>query len=181
MIDGEALMTVAWLVVGVVLLAVELRHFAFFALFASLGSFAAAGVALAAPEAIPLQVFVAVVVAAVGMLTIRPMASEAFHRRTGGEKLGRGVHGTLVGEEVLTLDVVGDTGQVGHVRLAGERWLAVSGAGTPIPAGTPVLVTGVEGTTLVVWPVSGILPEVQPDEIESPPEPSGGEAEGEQP
>ena len=170
-------MVVAWLVVGVVLIAVELRHFAFFALFASLGSFAAAGVALVAPDAIPLQVLVAVVVAAVGMLTLRPLANEAFHRRTGNERLGRGVHGTLVGEEVLTLDEVGEPGQVGHVRLAGERWLAVSGAGTPIPADTRVLVTGVQGTTLVVWPLS----EIFPDEIEPPPGHFGGEIEGEQP
>jgi hypothetical protein len=47
---------------------------------------------------------------------------------------------------------------VGHVRLAGERWRAVSGAEVAIPAGTPVLVTAVEGTTLVVWPVGGHLP-----------------------
>ena len=33
--------------------------------------------------------------------------SEALHRRTDGHP-GRGVHGTLVGEEVLTLDAVGD-------------------------------------------------------------------------
>ena len=51
--------------------------------------------------------------------------------------------------------MVGALDQVGHVRLAGERWLAVSGSGTPIPAGTRVLVTAVEGTTLVVWPVDG--------------------------
>jgi membrane protein implicated in regulation of membrane protease activity len=64
------------------------------------------------------------------------------------------VHGGLVGQEVVTLDRVSGPG-AGHVRLAGERWLAVSGAGQPIPAGTTVLVTAVDGTTLVVWPVDG--------------------------
>lgn len=171
------MMAIVWLIVGVILLAIELRHFAFFALFASLGAFAAAGVAVAAPDAIPLQVVVAVLVAGVGMVALRPLASEAFHRRQDGGKLGRGVHGTLVGEEVLTLDVVGDTHEVGHVRLAGERWLAVSGAGTPIPAGTRVLVTGVEGTTLIVWPVSGF---VAPEEIESPRASSPDGTEGDQ-
>ena len=61
------------------------------------------------------------------------MMSEAFHRRHEGKPLGRGVHGTLVGEEVLTLDAVGDAHHLGHVRLAGERWLAVSGSGTADP------------------------------------------------
>jgi membrane protein implicated in regulation of membrane protease activity len=149
-------MVVVWLVLGVVLLAVEFHHFAFFAFFGALGSFAAAAVAALAPELVPLQVLVAVLVATIGIVAFRPFMSERFHRRHDG-RLGKGVHGTLVGEEVLTLDVVGAPGHVGHVGLAGERWLAVSGSGTPLPAGTRVLVTAVEGTTLVVWPVDGEL------------------------
>jgi membrane-bound ClpP family serine protease len=54
--------------------------------------------------------------------------------------------------------------EVGHVRLAGERWRAVSGADVPIPPGTTVLVTAVRGTTLTVWPVDGHLP---PDQAEA--------------
>ncbi len=77
--------------------------------------------------------------------------------RHGGHR-GRGVHGGLVGHEVVTLDVVGGPGQTGHVMLAGERWLAMSGADVPLPAGTRVLITGVEGTTLIVWPADGHLP-----------------------
>ena len=150
-------MVVAWVVLAVVLLAVEMRHLAFFALFAAAGAFAAALVALAAPEAIPLQVAVAVAVAAVGIVAVRPMVSDALHRRHEG-RLGRGVHGTLVGEEVLTLDSVGDLHTLGHVHLAGERWLAASGSGDTIPEGTRVVVTGVQGTTLIVWPSDGSVP-----------------------
>jgi membrane-bound ClpP family serine protease len=81
--------------------------------------------------------------------------SRAFaHRREG--HVARGVHGGLVGQEALTLDEVGDSPRFGHVRLVGERWLAVSGSGAAIPADTPVLVTAVQGTTLVVWPVDGL-------------------------
>jgi membrane protein implicated in regulation of membrane protease activity len=58
-----------------------------------------------------------------------------------------------VGQEALTLDEVGDIARVGHVRLVGERWLAVSGSGNRIPPDTPVVVTAVQGTTLTVWPV----------------------------
>jgi membrane protein implicated in regulation of membrane protease activity len=146
-------MAVAWLVVGVVLLAVELRHLAFYALFGAVGAFAACLVAVVAPGAIPLQVAALVVVAALGILAVRPMMSRRFHVRTEHGPLGKGVAGTLVGEQVLTLDEVGDIHRVGHVRLAGERWLATSGSGATIPSGTKVLVTAVEGTTLVVWPI----------------------------
>jgi membrane-bound ClpP family serine protease len=60
-----------------------------------------------------------------------------------------------VGQEAVTLDEVADERHIGHIRLVGERWLAVSGSGDPIPAGTKVLVTSVRGTTLIVWPIDG--------------------------
>jgi membrane protein implicated in regulation of membrane protease activity len=146
---------VAWLVLGVVLLGIELHHFAFYAIFGSIGAFAGALVAAAWPSAYVVQFLVAVVAATVGIVAVRPSVSRAFHRRHDGHHPGRGVHGALVGEEVLTLDIVGDAHHPGHVRLAGERWLAVSGSDKPIPAGSQVWVTGVSGTTLTVWPVAG--------------------------
>src|SRR3954462_15739284 len=141
------MIVLVWLILGVVLVAVEMHHLAFYALFGAAGAFAAAIVAAIAPEAYPAQVATAVLVAAIGMIAVRPLVSDALHRRYEG-RLGRGVHGSLVGEEVITLDVIGDSHDVGHVKLVGERWLAVSGSGVPIPAGTRVLVTAVQGTTL---------------------------------
>ena len=149
-------MVIAWIVAGVVLLAVELHHFALYALFVAVGCFAAAIVAVVGPGAVAAQVAAAVVVTAAGILLVRPRVSQTLARH-GGHR-GRGVHGGLVGHEVLTLDVVGGPGRAGHVMLAGERWLALSGADVPLPAGTRVLITGVEGTTLIVWPADGQLP-----------------------
>src|SRR4029079_17231416 len=55
-------MVIAWLVLGVVLLAFELHHLAFYALFGALGAFAAAAVAVVWPDLYAAQVaaFVAV-------------------------------------------------------------------------------------------------------------------------
>jgi membrane protein implicated in regulation of membrane protease activity len=149
---------VTWLVLGVVLFVIELRHLAFYLLFGAIGCLAAAIVAAVAPSAIPLQVAVAVVVAGAGVFTLRPFVSRAFAQRHEGH-VALGVHGGLVGQEAVTLDAVGEASQVGHighVRLIGERWLATSGSGVTIPAGTKVLVTAIRGTTLVVWPVNGL-------------------------
>jgi membrane protein implicated in regulation of membrane protease activity len=168
----------AWLILGVVLLAFEIHHFAFYALFGAIGAFAAAVVALIAPSAIPLQVAVAVLAAVIGIVVVRPKMSARLHQRHEG-KLGRGVHGTLVGEEVMTLDVVGDSHSPGHVLLAGERWLAFSGADRPIPARTRVLVTAVRGTTLEVWPLEGEIGFIDTDALHSL-EPGGDDAEGDQ-
>jgi membrane protein implicated in regulation of membrane protease activity len=149
----------AWLVLGIVLLLFELHHLAFYALFVAIGAFAAALVAGLAADAYLVQGGVAVGTSIFGVAAIRPYAQEMYqsHRHPGGG--ARGVHGGLVGAEALTLDVVGDAHHVGHVRMSGERWLAVSGA-APIPANTRVVVTEVRGTTLTVWPteISPIAP-----------------------
>jgi membrane protein implicated in regulation of membrane protease activity len=150
-------LAIAWIAAGVVLLAVELHHFAFYALFAAVGCFAGASVAVVAPGAVAVQVIVAVLVAAAGIVLARPRVSAALAARHGGHRT-RGVHGGLVGQEVITLDLVGGLDAVGHVNLAGERWRAVSGAEVPLPAGTRVLIMGVEGTTLIVWPVEIVWP-----------------------
>lgn len=149
-------MVIAWIVAGVVLLAVELHHFALYALFVAVGCFAGAIVAVVAPEAVAAQLGAAVAVTAAGILLVRPRVSSSLARH-GGHR-GQGVHGGFVGHEVVTLDRVGSADRPGHVMLAGERWLAVSGADVPLPAGTTVLITGVEGTTLIVWPADGHLP-----------------------
>ena len=146
---------VFWLVLGVVLLVVELTHFAFFALFGALGAFAAALVAAGAarrPSRSRCSWPWPCAARHLGRPSARARGAPQPHRLPPA----RGVHGSLVGEEVLTLDVVGDARHPGHVRLAGERWLATSGVGTAHPGRHQrVLVTAVEGTTLVVWPVEG--------------------------
>jgi membrane protein implicated in regulation of membrane protease activity len=151
-------MAIAWIAAGVLLLALELHHFAFYALFAAIGCFAGALVAVVAPGAIAAQVLAIVVVAAVGIVLVRPRVSAGLSSRHGGHH-GRGVHGGFVGHEVVTLDAVGGVDHVGHVQLAGERWRAVSGADDiELPPGTRVVITGVEGTTLIVWPADGQPP-----------------------
>jgi membrane protein implicated in regulation of membrane protease activity len=146
-----------WIVLGVVLLLAETHHRAFYLLFGAIGCAAAAVVALFASDLIVVQVVAAVAAATIGILWVRPAMSRAVeHRRTVGTALP-GIHGGLVGQHVVTLDAVGDAHHVGHVKLAGERWMAVSGDDRTIPAGTAVLVMAVNGTTLVVWPLHGAL------------------------
>jgi membrane protein implicated in regulation of membrane protease activity len=153
-------MVIAWVVLGVGLLLFEMHHMAFYALFGAIGALAAALVAVFLPDAILLQGLVAVVLTVLGVVVARPYVSRTFHQHRGGH-VTRGVHGGLVGQEAVTLDEVGDEHSIGHVRLAGERWLAISGS-TSIPAGTPVFVTALRGTTLIVWPVDAIDPSTAP-------------------
>ena len=126
-------MAVAWLVLGIVLIAVELSHFAFFAC-SGRSVLRRRVVAWVAPSAIPLQVLVAVAVAGLGIWLVRPLVSTAFHRRHDGH-VGRGVHGGLVGQEVLTLDVVGDrTGPATCAWPASAGWRSAAATRPSPPA-----------------------------------------------
>jgi membrane protein implicated in regulation of membrane protease activity len=148
-------MAVVWLILGVILVAFELHHWAFYAMFGAIGAFAAAVVAVALPGALALQCVVAVAVALTGVFGVRPFMSGITHRRVDGH-VAKGVHGGIVGQSVLTLDEVGDEHHVGHALLAGEKWLATSGSGRTIPPHTTATITAVSGTTLVLWAVEGL-------------------------
>ncbi len=142
------MIALAWVVLALVLLAVELHHIAFYALFGAIGAGAAAVVAWIRPNAIGAQCVAALAAGAFGLVLIRPYVSRAFPRHHDG-RVAIGVHGGFIGERVVVLDAVsGRAG--GHVRLAGESWLAVSGTDTDIPAGSSAVITGVRGTTLTI-------------------------------
>jgi membrane protein implicated in regulation of membrane protease activity len=141
-------MVIVWIVIAVLLIAVEMHHLAFYAMFAAAGAVAAALVAVVAPSFVPVQVVVAGSVAGVGMVFVRPYMSRAFAHRGPGVRIG-GVHGGLIAARGITLDEVGSDA-AGHVRLLGENWLAVTWDDRPIRPATPVIVMGVTGTTLTV-------------------------------
>jgi membrane protein implicated in regulation of membrane protease activity len=141
-------MVIAWIVVCVVLLAVEMHHLAFFAVFGAAGAAAAALVAVVSPDVIAGQIAAAAVVGAVGVVAVRPHMSKALAHH--GPRPGiAGVHGGLVGSNGVTTDVVGPQTS-GHVRLLGETWLAISAYGDTLPPATSVSIVAVTGTTLTV-------------------------------
>ena len=150
-------MAVVWLLLGVILVAFELHHWAFYAMFGAIGAFAAAIIAVVTPGAVGVQCAAAVAVAAIGVIGVRPLVSRITDRRHLNTHVARGVHGGIVGQNCITLDEVGDEHHAGHALLAGERWLAVSGSGNAIPAHTTATITAVSGTTLVLWAVDGLI------------------------
>ncbi|MBW8827126.1 MAG: NfeD family protein [Acidobacteria bacterium] len=146
-------MVFVWIVLAVVLLWVELHHVGFYAVFGAIGSVGAAVAALVAPSAVAVQAGVLVALSVVGVVAVRPRISKVFADRRTLRHVATGVHGGLVGHEALTEDEVGGALHRGHVRLAGERWLAAS-TSEPIGPGRRVLVRAVEGTTLMVEAVA---------------------------
>ena len=143
---------IVWLVLGVGLLLAELHTAAFYAIFLGVGSLVAGVLAFVLPDSpIWVQAFLALAIAVVGVAIVRPRFATRFLSRTGGSA-SRGVHGGFVGEHALATDPIGDELHPGHVRLAGESWLAISDDGAEIDGNAPVIITAVRGTTLVVRP-----------------------------
>ena len=146
---------VVWFVAALALLVLELASTTFFAIFLAVGAFAAGILAFALPDtAIWIQAVVAIVVAMGGVVLGRPFLARRL-RRHGEGPLTPGVHGGFVGQRALALDEIGEELHPGHVRLAGEVWLAFTDNHQPIATGAPVTVTAVRGTTLVVRPAEG--------------------------
>jgi inner membrane protein len=143
---------IVWLVLGVGLLLAELHTAAFYAIFLGVGAIVAGVLAFVLPDSpIWVQAVVALVVAVVGVAIVRPRFATRFLRHQGGAA-SRAVHGGFVGEAALATDPIGDELHPGHVRLAGESWLAISHDGSEIGGNAPVIITAVRGTTLVVRP-----------------------------
>ncbi len=149
-----------WFVAALALLVLELASTTFFSIFLAVGAFAAGVLAFFVPDsAVWLQAVLAIAVAMLGVVVGRPFLSRRL-RRKGEGPLTPGVHGGFVGQRALALDDIGEELHPGHVRLAGETWLAFADDHQAIAKGDPVIVTAVRGTTLAVRPASGsVTPE----------------------
>jgi membrane protein implicated in regulation of membrane protease activity len=144
-----------WFAAALGLLVLELASTTFFSIFLAIGAFAAGLLAFAEPRsALWIQATLAIVVAMLGVVVGRPFLARRL-RRHGEPPLTPGVHGGFVGQRALASDEIGDELHPGHVRLAGEMWLAFSTDHQTIAAGVPVIVTAVRGTTLAVRPADG--------------------------
>ncbi|HWC12185.1 MAG TPA: NfeD family protein [Acidimicrobiales bacterium] len=90
-----------------------------------------------------------VLVSAIGSAVLRPLARRLDQGPTHAIGATR-----WVGREAYVLrDIPSEPGATGLIRLDREEWRAESLMGVPIPAGSTVLVSRVDGTRLVVLPL----------------------------
>ncbi len=137
-----------WLVAGLALLMLEVHQQAFFALFVSAASFAAA-IADAAGGNLWVQGITFAVVGFGGLALVRrPIAAYFARRQT--HLTVPGVYGGFVGQSALAIDVIGDEHHPGHAQLGSDTFLAITDAVAPLAAQTRLIVTAVHGTTLLV-------------------------------
>jgi membrane protein implicated in regulation of membrane protease activity len=135
-----------WIIVAIVFAVAEVVTVAFFAVFITAGALAAALVSLLGFD-FWVQAVVLGVIGVVGIFTARPFLVQRLH--IGRRRLESGAE-SMIGQRAVLIDPILASGQPGHLKIAGELWPAITEDGSPLPANTPVVVTSLRSTVLVV-------------------------------
>jgi membrane protein implicated in regulation of membrane protease activity len=135
-----------WVIVAIAFAVAEVMTVAFFAVFITVGALAAALVSLLGFH-LWVQAIVLGVIGVVGIFAARPFFMERLHI---GRRALRSGADSMVGQQALLLEPILGVGQPGHVKIAGESWPALTEDGSPLPATTPVIVTAIRSTVLIV-------------------------------
>lgn len=139
---------VLWLVLFLVLAAVEMITLDLMFLMLSVGALAAL-LASFVTGSFFIQCIVFCIVALAMILFVRPVALK--HLKKGPPEQRSNID-RLIGEMALTLEPV--SAASGIVKIGGDTWSARAASGGEIPAGRKVSVTRIEGATAIVTAVN---------------------------
>ena len=138
-----------WVIVAIVFAIAEIMTVALFAVFITVGALGAAVVSLLGFNLL-VQAIVLGVIGVVGILVARPYLVDRLH--IGRPTLRSGAD-SMVGQQAVLIEPIGGLEKPGHVKIAGELWPALTEDGSSVPAATPVVVTALRSTVLIVRPV----------------------------
>lgn len=138
--------TIIWLVLLVAFLILEAATVTMVSLWFAGGSLAALIVA-ATGGSVEFQIFVALVVSALLLACLRPMARKHFTPR-----LERTNVDAVVGSLGYVTSDIDNISATGNVKLNSMEWSARSATGAPIAKGTLVKVERIEGVKVFVTP-----------------------------
>ena len=140
-------MAIVWLVVALVFAVVEVATAVLLGAFFTLGALAAA-VAAFLGAGVVTQAIVFAVVSVLGLVIARPPLM-AYLRTRRGPETRSGAY-AMIGQTAVLIDPIRGPHDRGHVRIAGEEWLALTRDGTPVEEGATVRVVEIKGATLLV-------------------------------
>ncbi len=135
-----------WVIVAIAFAVAEVMTVAFFAVFLTIGALAAAVVSLLGFD-LWVQAIVLGVIGVVGIVAARPFLVDRLH--IGRHALRSGAD-SMVGQQALLIEPILGLGQPGHLKIGGELWPALTEDGSPLAATTPVVVTALRSTVLIV-------------------------------
>ena len=139
-----------WVFVAIVSAIAEMMTVALFALFITIGALGA-GVASLLGFNLLVQAIVFLVLGVTGIFVARPYLVDRLH--IGRPSLRSGAD-SMVGQQTVLTEPIKGNGEPGHVKVAGESWPALTEDGSALPASTPVIVTALRSTVLIVRAIS---------------------------
>ena len=138
-------MTILWLVILVVLVAIELFTMGLTTIWFAGGALAAALISIPGTP-IVLQVIVFLIVSIILLFSTRPIAVKYFNKdriRTNTE--------SLIGRQAIVISEINNIEGVGQVNTGGMEWSARSSYNNiVIPVGAVVIILGIDGVKLIV-------------------------------
>jgi len=137
---------IIWLVLTVVFLAAEAATVTVISLWFAAGSLAAMVMALLG-SGIGLQAAVFLVVSAVALTALRPLARKYLTPKLTATNVD-----SVIGSVGIVTAAIDNIGATGQVKLNGMEWTARSTTGEPIATGTRVRVDRIEGVKVFVSP-----------------------------
>lgn len=140
-------MALVWIAIALFFAVVEVATVALFASFAAIGAVGAAVAAYAGADLL-VQALVFAIVAAAGILLVRPPLMRYLTRRRSPLVLSGAP--SMVGMTAQVVDPIRGPHDRGHVRVAGENWPALTRDGAPVGAGRTVRIVDIDKATLVV-------------------------------
>jgi len=142
--DIMAIITIFWIIVIIVFIAVELNTINLTTVWFALGAFVAAILSLRFPENYLAQIAAFVIVSGIAVLLTRPFAGKITGKsiRTNADR--------VVGEEAMVVEKI-DKGAVGQVKIFGQVWSAKSkDKNTAYETGDTVIIDEIQGVKLIV-------------------------------
>lgn len=139
-----------WVFVAIVFAIAEVMTVALFALFITIGALGAAVASLLGFNLL-VQAIVLLVLGVAGIFIARPYLVERLHLGRGALRSGAD---SMVGQQTVLIEPIKGNGEPGHVKIAGESWPALTDDGSALPAATPVIVTALRSTVLIVRAIS---------------------------
>ncbi|MCD8299712.1 MAG: NfeD family protein [Clostridiales bacterium] len=136
---------VFWLIIFVIMVVIELATMGLVSIWFAAGALVALLLGFTR-VGFPIQTIVCLIVAAVFIILVRPVARKHFNHsrvRTNAQ--------SLIGESGVVMEEIDNLRSVGRVNVKGQEWAAMNAAGDEkLPEGTSVIVREIRGVKLIV-------------------------------
>ncbi len=138
-------MTVAWLVILVILIVIELITMGLTTIWFAGGALAAALISIPGTP-LALQILIFLIVSGLLLYFTRPVAVKYFNR----DRIRTNVE-SMIGRQAIVISEINNLEGIGQVNTGGMEWSARSSFhNVVLPVGTVVTVLGVDGVKLIV-------------------------------